>query len=462
MTDTAYINPSQRGTDIPPPANPQSPWEKFLAKIGIPPMLFWGFVGLLIFMSGDGAESGYLASYLVENGQAEHNVALLFTVYGISAAVSAWLSGALSDVWGPRRVMMAGLIIWVVLQIGFLGLAIPSHSFLLMTIFYGIRGFGYPLFAFGFLVWVVTIVNPAKLGSAVGWFWFCFATGLPTLGAVFARYMIPWIGSVYTLWAALCLVTFGGVLALYGIKDKSGTAHPPGNEKHVFKTLFSSLSIAWERPKVGIGSIVRAIDTSAEFGFLVCLPIYFTRDLHFTLNQWLLVLQALALSNVIWNLLFGILSDKLSWRGTVMIGGGIGSTLTTLLLYWAPTYFGPDHIVPTLIAGALYGMTLAAYAPLSALMPYLAPDDKPAAMSLLNLGAGASVWVGPAIVYIVQPFFGVLGVMVTFAIIYFISAVLTYFLTLDPEVQAEIDLLKKNKKQEDALAASRKAEEPSA
>ncbi|MDF7674655.1 MFS transporter [Acetobacteraceae bacterium ESL0709] len=448
MTETMLHNSANPARDIPPPEHPHNAWESFLFKIGIPPALFWGFVGLLIFMSGDGAESGYLASYLVNHGQEEHNVALLFTVYGISAAISSWLSGALSDVWGPRRVMIAGLIIWIVLQIGFLGMAIPSNSFSLMVLFYGIRGFGYPLFAFGFLVWVVTTVTPTKLGSAVGWFWFCFATGLPTLGAVLARYMIPWIGSIYTLWVALGLVACGGLVALYGIKDKNGNAHASGAEKHVFRALFSSLSIAWERPKVGIGCIVRAVDTSAEFGFLVCLPIYFTRDLHFTLNQWLLVLQALALSNVIWNLLFGILSDKLSWRGTVMICGGFGSTITTLLLYWSPTYFGPSHMLPTLIVGALYGMTLAAYAPLSALMPYLAPDDKPAAMSLLNLGAGASVWVGPAIVYLVQPFFGVLGVMITFAIIYFISGIMTYFLTLDPEVQTEIDLAKKNRKQE--------------
>ncbi|WP_236646548.1 MFS transporter [Aristophania vespae] len=191
---------------------------------------------------------------------------------------------------------------------------------------------------------------------------------------------------------------------------------------------------------------MRAIDTSAEFGFLVCLPIYFTHDLHFSLNQWLLVLQALALSNVIWNLLFGILSDWLSWRGTVMVAGGIGSTITTLLLYWSPTYFGPETMWPTLVVAALYGMTLAAYAPLSALMPYLAPEDKPAAMSLLNLGAGASVWIGPAIVYLVEPYFGVLGIMITFAIIYFISAILTWFLTLDPEIQAEIDRARADKK----------------
>ena len=59
----------------------------------------------------------------------------------------------------------------------------------------------------------------------------------------------------------------------------------------------------------------------------------------------------------------------------------------------------------------LYGATLAGYVPLSALMPSLAPHNKGAAMSLLNLGAGASNWVGPAIVWLFLPRSGVGGVM---------------------------------------------------
>ena len=51
-----------------------------------------------------------------------------------------------------------------------------------------------------------------------------------------------------------------------------------------------------------------------------------------------------------------------------------------------------------MVAGVLYGATLAGYVPLSALMPNLVPEHRGASLSLLSLGAGASVWVGPAIV----------------------------------------------------------------
>jgi len=70
-------------------------------------------------------------------------------------------------------------------------------------------------------------------------------------------------------------------------------------------------------------------------------------------------------------------------------------------------------------------------------MPSLAPENKGAAMSLLNLGAGASNWVGPAIVALFLPAVGVGGVMWIYAVLYLVSAALTLFLTLPDEEDQE-------------------------
>jgi len=141
------------------------------------------------------------------------------------------------------------------------------------------------------------------------------------------------------------------------------------------------------------------------------------------------------LSNIIWNLLFGFLGDKLGWRQTVAFCGGLGSAVTTLLLYYVPHTLGPNYPLAVL-AAILYGATLAGYVPLSALMPSLAPRNKGAAMSLLNLGAGASNWVGPAIVWLFWERLGVGAVMWIYAGMYVLSAVLTMFLTLPAEEAA--------------------------
>ena len=73
--------------------------------------MLWGFVGLLVFMIGDGVELGYLASYLAQNHIAESDIAVLFTVYGVTVAIGSWCAGALSNIWGPKRVMLFGAAI---------------------------------------------------------------------------------------------------------------------------------------------------------------------------------------------------------------------------------------------------------------------------------------------------------------------------------------------------------------
>jgi polyol permease family len=404
----------------------------FVDRIGIEPSLFWGYVGLLLFMIGDGVESGYLSRYLVDRGISQQRVAMVFTAYGLTAAVAAWLSGALSDLWGPRRVMAIGLGIWTVFEVAFLLFGVAPNNDPMIFLLYALRGFGYPLFAFGFLVWVTAATPPGRLGTAVGWFWFAFTGGLPTLGSLLASYTVPRLGPYATLWLSLGLVLVGGLIALFGVREPTGRRRlaPPGEDP--VATLLSGVTIAWREPKIAIGCIVRVINTAPQFGFLVFLPIYFTETVGFTLAQWLRLLSLIFLSNIIWNLLFGLIGDWFGWRRTVALCGGVGSAITTLLLYYAPHLLGANFPMVA-VAGILYGATLAGYVPLSALMPSLTPEHKGAAMSMLNLGAGASVWVGPALVALFLPRVGVMGVMWIFAVLYLISALLTLFLTLPAE-----------------------------
>ena len=142
----------------------------------------------------------------------------------------------------------------------------------------------------------------------------------------------------------------------------------------------------------------------------------------------------LSVTNVIWNLLFGVIGDKFGWRRTVALFGGAGCAVTTLMLYYSMQGHPANYLL-AVIAGMFYGATLSAYTPLGAIMAALAPGRKGAAMSILNLGAGASAWVGPAIVGIFLPLLGVAGVMWIFAVLYAISAVLTMFMKVpeDPE-----------------------------
>lgn len=143
------------------------------------------------------------------------------------------------------------------------------------------------------------------------------------------------------------------------------------------------------------------------------------------------------LSNILWNLLWGVLGDYLGWRNTVLWFGGIGCAITTLLLYYVPLNVGANYWIVLLVA-VLYGATLAAYVPLSALMPSLAPENRGGAMAILNLGAGLSSFLGPALVGLFVASIHYSGVIWVFSGLYALGAILTRFLRL-PESTHEIN-----------------------
>ena len=412
-----------------------SPWRNSLLEyLSIPRDLALGYAGLLLFMMGDGVESGYLAHFLYGEGISQEKIGLLFTVYGALATIGARYSGALSDVWGPRPVMWIGLLAWTIFQVIFLGFSLPTGNFPTMLVSYGLRGLGYPLFAYGFLVLITTTTPTKRLGSAVGWFWFAFSAGLPTLGSLFASLIIPYVGQYVTFWCSLAMVMAGGVIALAGLPRRAPPSGAGETENKTRGSLLAGVTIAWEKPKTAIGCVVRMINTAPQFGFLVFLPTFFTTIVGLRLSQWLQLLSYMFLSNIIANLLSGFVGDKLGWRRTVAYIGGIGCTITTLLLYYVPVAHHGNFGLAVVVA-VLYGATLAGYVPLTAIMPLLAPENKGAAISMLNFGAGASAMLGPAIVAMFIGPLGVEGVMWIFAGLYALSAVLSLFLTLPEEVE---------------------------
>ncbi|GBQ62802.1 alpha-ketoglutarate transporter [Ameyamaea chiangmaiensis NBRC 103196] len=403
--------------------------------MGIPRSLLWGFVGLLLFMVGDGVEAGYLAPYLEHHGVSTRNVALLFTVYGVAVSLSSWLSGPLSDLWGPKRVMWIGLAIWGVFEVVFLVCGIQTGSYSMMLAAYTLRGLGYPLFAYSFLVWIAAATPPRQLSSAAGWFWFAFSGGLPTLGSLFASASIPLIGEVATFWSSLGLVMVGGCIALLMTHEPNGTRVLKKPDQSVSSVFFSSITILWREPRTAVAMIVRVVDTSSEYAFLVIMPSFFVSVVGFSLSQWLVLLSIVFCSNIAFNLVSGLLADRLGHRQVVAIGGCLGGAVAIPLFYYLPLHFHGNFLVAAL-AGAFYGATVAAFVPLSGLVPQICPNEKAAALSALALGAGASTWVGPAIVTWFQPTYGIEGVIWIFSGIYAASALLTMLLNIPEHAKA--------------------------
>lgn len=398
-------------------------FARLLDKQGISRPIAWGFVALTLFMIGDGIEAGFLSPYLDSLGFAETDVALLWSVYGIVVAAAAWLSGALAEAWGPKRVMMVGFGIWVAFEIVFLVFGLMQQNFAVMLLAFGIRGLGYPMFAFGFLVWVTTATPDHVMGRATGWYWFFSTLGLGVLSSYFAGFMIPIVGELVTLWTSLAFIIAGGLIVALLLRN-------PVQEKVTLASslrgVVSGVTIVGSHPKVGIGGIVRMINTLSFYAFVVFLTTYMVRDVGFSTSEWQFIWGTMLAANVATNLLSGYLADWIGRVNVVAWAGGIGCFVSVLALFYVPTTIGPDFVV-TLIIAIVYGVALGMFVPLTAIVPLLAPRHKAAAVAILNLGAGLSQFIGPVIASLVTPI-GITATVWIIASIYLVGFALTFLL----------------------------------
>ena len=75
-------------------------------SLRLPRSLIYGYAAIALFMTGDGFELTFLARYLVDLGYTPVDAALAFSVYGFVAAIAAWSSGVIAEMFGARRVMV--------------------------------------------------------------------------------------------------------------------------------------------------------------------------------------------------------------------------------------------------------------------------------------------------------------------------------------------------------------------
>src|SRR5699024_9368697 len=102
---------------------------------------------------------------------------------------------------------------------------------------------------------------------------------------------------------------------------------------------------------------------------------------------------------------------------------------------YVPLWFGPNFWITAIVATA-FGFAVAAFVPMSAIFPTLEPRHKGAAVSIHNLSAGLSNFLGPAIATIVLMFGDALVTIWVYAAIYCIGFVLTFFMKVkQPSLQ---------------------------
>ncbi|GFK17461.1 RbtT/DalT/CsbX family MFS transporter [Corynebacterium glutamicum] len=405
-----------------------------LERLGIPRPLIFGFIGLTIFMIGDGVETNILEPFLSsEHGFSVSLAGTLVTVYGVAVAIAAFFAAALSDLWGPRKVMILGASIWIVFELVFLTVALTTDHTWLIFLTYGLRGFGYPFFAYGFLVWITATASPKQLGTGVGWFYVAFSAGLPTLGALVATISMQYVNLTFyeTLWVSLVLVVIGSLIALLGVKERRGRHPLVANPDDVKQTLGQGFKLLRNDRRARFVTYIRTINSIPTYAMAVFFPSFFTDDLKWQLSWFLILTTVIYAVNLPFNPFFGSFGDRHGWARTVFWSGSIGGAVTLALVYFIPMFgvqAGMSNGVVfgiTIAAGALFGVSLAGFVPLSAIAVSLDPKHPGAAMATYNLGVGGAVAVGPLLVAVFHPLIGPTGLILVMIALYLLSGWMT-------------------------------------
>ncbi|MGM7652407.1 MFS transporter [Serratia marcescens] len=398
---------------------------------GMPMHLLWGYIAIAVFMSGDGFEMAFLSKHIIDMGFSPAQSALVFTVYGLAAALAAWSSGVVAEIITPQKAMRIGFILWVIMHALFMLFGLGMKNYSLMLLFYGVRGLAYPLFIYSFVMLVVQNVPKHQLSAAMGWFWAMYSIGIGCVGSYLPSFTIPLFGETGTLWFAIAWVLAGGLIALVSLRNV-GSANGKANlsPKEKLLELSRAFTLLFTNRNIFLSCLIRIINTLSLFGYAVIMPMLFVDRLGFSISEWLQIWAVFFFVTIFTNVMWGILGEKIGWMRQVRWFGCIGCAISSLAFYYLPIYFG-HNFWAALIPAIMLGITVAAFVPMTAVFPVLEPNHKGAAVSIYNLSAGLSNFAAPAIASLVLPFFDIVGVVWVYTVLYLLAAALTLIVKVE-------------------------------
>ena len=399
--------------------------------LGLPLSLVWGYIAIAVFMTGDGFELAFLSHYIKALGFTPAEASFAFTLYGLAAALSAWISGVVAEIITPQKTMLIGFVLWCVFHVLFLVFGLGQANYALILLFYGIRGLAYPLFLYAFIVAIVHNVRSDSTSAALGWFWAVYSIGIGVFGSYIPSFTIPHIGEMGTLWLALAFCLAGGIIAMVSLRSVKTPTHMHNlSTREKLAELGRAATLLYTNRSILLSSMVRIINTLSLFGFAVIMPMMFVDELGFTTSEWLQVWAVFFFTTIFSNVFWGVVAEKMGWMRVVRWFGCIGMALSSLAFYYIPQHFGPNFAMALVPAIAL-GMFVAAFVPMAAVFPALEPRHKGAAISVYNLSAGLSNFLAPAIAVVLLPWFSTLGVVIAYTALYVVAFILCPFIRVE-------------------------------
>jgi DHA1 family bicyclomycin/chloramphenicol resistance-like MFS transporter len=329
-------------------------------------------------------------------------IALSVSVFAIGLALSVALVGPFSDVWGRKKLLLAGIAIAVVGATG----CLASSEYSWFLFFRVIQAVGCGSFVLSqalvqdlfvgkeqerIRIWMVT-------GGGV------FISISPLLGA-WLQSQLGWQGSFYVFITLAVIVWFKACFLLK--KNPHRHTAPQGQFFGAYWQVCSDLRFMgyW---------LISALAFACHFSFIVISPIIFMERLAFSSYEFAWALLLYGVAYVFGGIVASALHRHLQANTQISIGLGL-IALSGLIMLWLADQFGLSAaavLAPMLICTA--GTTIAR------------PIANSKAMSLYPQNAGTSTSVGGVLIFM---FGGVISVVINLAYDDLTTALALCFLT---------------------------------
>ena len=207
----------------------------------------------------------------------------MFTMYGLVAALAGWASGVLVEnvrcrtyhAYQRRRAARR-----VVLHLLFVGVALPSGVYPLMLGVYALRGVAvHPLF----VVLMAQTIDPAKLASAMGWFWAAYSFGIGVFWRILPSFTIPMVGEYYSLWLFVAVFySWTADLPADGAEKQRVLDASSMSNADKLRELSRGVTILVHNRQIALAAVVRVIcNPDVVWRIPVIMPLYLA-----TTNNW--------------------------------------------------------------------------------------------------------------------------------------------------------------------------------
>ncbi len=284
--------------------------------------------------------------------------------------------GMLSDRWGRKLLIVAGLVISMGTSFLLYGSSTPRQLIWIYLLFgTGLAAIGPTLMSY------VADFSPAThLGRSYGWYTTAIYTGM-SLGPALGGFIAQWLG-----FGPLFLIAGFFILVLIVLTAMFLPGHAPHLSRRPASPKMRGITRDLLKNRALLGCWLLTLGSCFGQGVFVTFSPLLAHDQHLSMGQIGLIFTAQAVSNAVSRLPFGRLSDRVRSRGKLAALGFILFSLSLGIFGFCRTL--PQFLLAAVALGVTMGLS---FTPLGALIAEVAP---PEARGLAMGGYNTSIYLG--------------------------------------------------------------------